>query len=140
MAKIDLGQIVGKSAYDAAVEGGYQGTEEEFNNILANIQDAGSYGLVAKLDGTLHSLNSSKDFYFSNADYSSNEYYITMGPKIDISKEDMQNLAAAMPMITSVTFSSAGNMTTVTVDNKSGEAGKSAPITIYVFKGAPFNG
>ena len=39
MAKIDLGRIVGKSAYEVAVEGGYQGTEEDFNKILVTIPE-----------------------------------------------------------------------------------------------------
>lgn len=33
--RFDLGRIVGKSAYDLAVEVGYQGTEDEFSEMLA---------------------------------------------------------------------------------------------------------
>lgn len=34
---IDIPAIKGKSAYQSAVDGGYKGTEEEFNSLLANI-------------------------------------------------------------------------------------------------------
>ena len=36
---IDIPAIKGKSAYQSAVDGGYKGTEEEFNSSLANIKD-----------------------------------------------------------------------------------------------------
>lgn len=36
MNKVNLGRVVGKSAYEQAKEGGYAGTEAEFNTLMAN--------------------------------------------------------------------------------------------------------
>ncbi len=49
MQTVDLGQVVGKSAYDGAVEAGYRGEEAEFYAALASIGD-----VQAALDAALH--------------------------------------------------------------------------------------
>ena len=38
MAELDLGRVIGKSAYETAKDGGYTGTEAEFNAIMAIIE------------------------------------------------------------------------------------------------------
>ena len=136
MAKIDLGQIVGKSAYDAAVEGGYQGTEEEFNNILANVQDAGSYGLVAK--GTVGLSNKTNPIdNFIDGDYTGNNYYIMLSIPATATATDVQNIAAAMPYISAVSL--VGSQTRVTISNGSGEsAPANVNLDLLVFKGTSF--
>ncbi len=49
MQTVDLGKVVGKSAYEGAVEAGYAGTEAEFYAALASIGD-----VQAALDAALH--------------------------------------------------------------------------------------
>lgn len=39
MAEYNLGRVVGKSAFEYALEGGYSGTEEDFGEDLASIPD-----------------------------------------------------------------------------------------------------
>lgn len=37
MADLDLGRVVGKDAYELAVDGGYTGTRDEYEAIMANV-------------------------------------------------------------------------------------------------------
>lgn len=41
MAKIDLGRISGKTAYESAQDGGFSGTEAVFNQSLARVPNIG---------------------------------------------------------------------------------------------------
>ncbi len=50
MQTVDLGRVVGTSAYEGAVEAGYAGTETEFYETLASIGDIEA-ALQTLLDG-----------------------------------------------------------------------------------------
>lgn len=64
MSKVEIGNIRGKSAYEQAIAGGYTGSEEAFNQLLARavndtISTASVVGgdlIVTKLDGTTQNL------------------------------------------------------------------------------------
>lgn len=55
----DFPVVVGKSAYDTAREGGYQGTEEEFARLLATV--ASLEARIASLEASARTVTPSTD-------------------------------------------------------------------------------